>query len=347
MEKSQFNSFADIAANGRKVKETFFNQINTLIDWRPIEQFIRKHYKPGNDAVGRPSYSGLILFKITLLQTWYNLSDYEVEDQVNDRISFSRFVGLSMGESVPDHSVISRFRTAMTKAKAYDKLLNKMNKQLSKHNILVHTGVIVDASITDSPRKPKGKKEYEIVEDRKEDDVKETSSLQQKFASNVDTDGGWTKKRNQLRYGYKQHTAVDPNGLVVAVTTTSANESDTKNLKGVLDKIRLLKGTTVEADKGYKSAANDELLREKFVKNRIMRKAVRNKPLTFREGLLNKAISRTRYKVERTFGGIKLWFGGGVARYVGIEKMHTQHLMQAIAYNLYRSPGIVMSKCLN
>ena len=103
----------------------------------------------------------------------------------------------------------------------------------------------------------------------------------------------------------------------------------------------------MEADKGYKSAANDELLREKFVKNRIMRKAVRNKPLTFREGLLNKAISRTRYKVGRTFGGIKLWFGGGVARYVGIEKMHTQHLMQAIAYNLYRSPGIVMSKFLN
>ena len=44
---------------------------------------------------------------------------------------------------------------------------------LKRYSILVHTGVIVDASITDSPRKPKGKKEYEIVEDRKEDDVKE------------------------------------------------------------------------------------------------------------------------------------------------------------------------------
>ena len=85
MKKSQLNSFADIASNGKKVKETFFNQINTLIDWRPIEQFIRRHYKPGNGAVGRPSYSGLILFKITLLQTWYNLSDYEVEYQVNEQ----------------------------------------------------------------------------------------------------------------------------------------------------------------------------------------------------------------------------------------------------------------------
>jgi len=54
---------------------------------------------------------------------------------------------------------------------------------------------------------------------------------------------------------------------------------------------------------------------------------------------------KTRFKVERTFGGIKLWFGGGVARYRGIKKMHTQNLMEAMCYNLYRSPGIIASNC--
>ena len=34
------------------------------------------------------------------------------------------------------------------------------------------------------------------------------------------------------------------------------------------------------------------------------------------------------------------------ARYKGILKMHTQNLMEAIAYNLYRSPGIVASKLI-
>ena len=67
--------------------------------------------------------------------------------------------------------------------------------------------------------------------------------------------------------------------------------------------------------------------------------------LTRREIEFNKLISKTRYKVERTFGTIKKQFGGGIARYIGLEKMHTQHLMQAIAYNLYRSPGIIMSCC--
>ena len=76
-----------------------------------------------------------------------------------------------------------------------------------------------------------------------------------------------------------------------------------------------------------------------------MNKAAKNRKLTEREIQFNKIVSKTRYKVERTFGSIKRWFGGGAARYVGLSKMHTQHLMEAIAYNLYRSPGIIMSQC--
>lgn len=346
MEKQNQISFADLAVSRRRIKEDFFNQINLLIDWRPINNLINRHYKKGVSAVGRQSYPGLVLFKITLLQTWYNLSDYEVEDQVSDRISFGRFVGISLGDDVPDHSVISRFRTTMTDAKAYDKLLNKINKQLSKHQILVHTGVIVDASITDSPRAPKGKKTQEIVEDRNEDNGCVEVKLEPKLKPGVDKDGSWTKKAGRFRFGYKQHTGVDGNGLVLALTTTTAKESDTKNLKGVLDKIDLPKGATVEADKGYKSKENDELLKIGKFKNRILRKAYKNTPLTYREKQINKAISKTRYKVERTFGSMVSWFGAGVARYIGIEKMHTQHLMQAIAYNLYRAPRIIVPNCI-
>ena len=74
-------------------------------------------------------------------------------------------------------------------------------------------------------------------------------------------------------------------------------------------------------------------------------KAGKGHSLSERAVALNKAISRTRYKVERTFGSMKRWFGVGKARYVGLEKMHTQHLMEAIAHNLYRAPRIAMSLC--
>ena len=338
--------FADIAIQSRKIKEDFFNQINKIIDWKQIEKSIKKFYQKGESVTGRPSYEGIVLFKITLLQTWYGLSDYEVEEQVNDRISFSRFVGISLEDKCPDHSVISRFRTTMTQKKAYDKLLIAINKQLEENSILVKTGVIVDASITDTLRKPKGKKEYKVVEDRQEEESQDTiPHLEEKTKPGVDKDAKWLKKAGRLHYGYKQHTGTDENGLVLGIVTTSANQNDIKHLEDVLDVIKPSKGTWVKADKGYDSIENDNVLSKRQLKNHIMKKAKKNQSISPNELKFNKLVSKTRYKVERTFGSIKKWFKTGIARYIGIEKMHTQHLIEAIAYNLYRSPGIIMSNC--
>jgi IS5 family transposase len=96
--------------------------------------------------------------KMSLLQTWYGLSDYEVEDRVNDSISFSYCCGLPIDGIAPDHSTLSRFRSLMTKAKAYEALFKEINRQLEAHKIIVKTGAIVDASVIDTPLKPKGKK---------------------------------------------------------------------------------------------------------------------------------------------------------------------------------------------
>ena len=62
-----------------------------------------------------------------LLHTWYRLSDYEVEDSVNDRILFSYFCGLNIDQIASDNSTINRFRTAMTGVRAYEKLFKEIN----------------------------------------------------------------------------------------------------------------------------------------------------------------------------------------------------------------------------
>ena len=77
-------SFADLLVGQRKVKQTFFSQIDKIIDWNPIRGIIEIAYTKGNKATGRPSYDSLVLFKTELLRTWYGLSDGEVEEQVND-----------------------------------------------------------------------------------------------------------------------------------------------------------------------------------------------------------------------------------------------------------------------
>ena len=106
------------------------------------------------------------------------------------------------------------------------------------------------------------------------------------------------------------------------------------------------KGARIKADKGYASAANRQALNERGLKDNIMHKAVKNKPLTAWQIKFNQIISKTRYKVERTAGSMKRWFGAATARYIGLAKTHTQHLMEAIAYNLYRAPGIAVKNAL-
>jgi IS5 family transposase len=133
----------------------------------------------------------------------------------------------------------------------------------------------------------------------------------------------------------------------LGILTTKASVNEISNLEEVLETADLPKGITLKADKGYQSAKNNKLLKEKKIKNHILKKANKNKPLTEREKLFNKLIGKTRFKIERTFGSIQSWFSGGVARYRGIAKMHTQNVIEAICYNLYRSPGIVMSNCQN
>lgn len=344
-------TFAEMAISRRKLKNEFFNQIEAIVDFRVVSNLINKHYTKSYNAAGAPSYPGLLLFKMSLLQTWYGLSDYEVEDRLNDSLSFSKFCGLPIDSPAPDHSTLSRFRKEMTEKGVYEKLFKLINKQLEKNKILVKTGAIVDASVIDSPFKPKGKPTYEVVEDRQEEEPSEESKEKEaiatqvvkKYHPSVDTEAKYIKKAGKLRYGYKKHVVTDNEGLALGVLTTAANVNEITNLEEVLNTADLPKNIPLKADKGYQSAKNEGVLKKLNLKNHILKKGKKNKELTSWEKKFNKIIGRTRYKVERTFGSIKLWFNSGVARYKGIAKMHTQNLMEAISYNLYRSPGIIMS----
>ncbi|KKL51590.1 hypothetical protein LCGC14_2293970 [marine sediment metagenome] len=334
------DSICDLRA--RKIKRTFFSHISTLLDWGGVSRIIDANYKKGRSATGCPSYDGLLLFKMCLLQTWYGLSDYEVEDRVNDSISFGYFCGLHIDQVAPDHSTLSRFRTAMTRAGAFEPLFKEINRQLESNSIIVKKGAIVDASVIDTPLKPKGRTSYKVTEDREDE---HEVSVEKQYPESVDKEAAWLKKSGRYRYGYKKHYVTDEGGLVLGVVTTRASTNEIANLEEVLDAAGLPEGIPLKADKGYQSAKNAALLEKRGLKNHILKKAKRNRPLTKWEKLFNKIIGRTRFKVERTFGGIKRWFSGGVARYRGMEKMHTQNLMEAIGYNLYRSPGILASNC--
>ena len=252
----RITSLFDIVSEVRGTKLTKIAQIDRVIDWAPVRAVIETVYTTGSAPTGRPSYDGLTLFKIELLRVWYGLRDEGVEEMVNDRISFSRFVGLSLAAPAPDSTTVLRFRRAMAEAGALDQVLREINRQLEVQGLVVKSGAIIDASVTDSPRRPRDRKEYEAVADRREE-----------------------------------------------VDDGSAQEC----------------------------------------KDRIIRRKVCGKGLMAREQQLNAGISRTRCRIGRTFGAMRRWFRGGTAQYVGLAKTHAQHVMEAIAHNLYRAPGLIVA----
>ncbi len=128
------------------------------------------------------------------------------------------------------------------------------------------------------------------------------------------------KKKDKYRYGYKKHYVTDNEGLVLGVLTTKASTNEVGNLEEVLDKADLPRDIPLKADKGYQSKKNVALLKKWKLKNHILKKAYKNKPLTHWEKKFNKLIAKTRFKVERTFGSIKRWFSEGTARYRGIKE---------------------------
>lgn len=128
--------------------------------------------------------------------------------------------------------------------------------------------------------------------------------------------------------------------------TTPANVNEIANFQDVIAAADLPTGIYIYGDKGYGSFKNEELITSGKLKSRILHKAKKGTALTAREKLRNKLIGKIRFKVERTFGSIRRWFNSSCARYKGIAKMHTQNLMEAMAYNLYRSPGILLSNAI-
>lgn len=161
--------------------------------------------------------------------------------------------------------------------------------------------------------KPKGKTNHEVTEDRTDEQEVEVIEA---YATSVDKDAAWLKKEGKHRFGYKKHHVADDEGLVLGVLTTKASTNEIANLEQVLDTANLPEGIPLKADKGYQSKKNTELLKKRKLKNHILKKAYKNKALSHWEKKFNKLIGKTRFKVERTFGGIKRWFSGGTARYL-------------------------------
>jgi IS5 family transposase len=330
------NSLADYSVSKTRSKATFLDGVNAMMQWQAVEKLLKSGLgrKVGLQR-GIKSYPALLMFKVLLLQAWYGLSDQETENSLLDRISFSRFAGISLSEDVPDHTTICRFRNTLVERGLFERLLDEVNGQFSRQGKLLKKGIAVDASIVSSAARPRTHQEIETMAEDRQEEAEVPVECTVTIKHSHDTDAAWIKKGRKSWYGYKVHAGVDiETGLVLAAHVTPANKADTVELEKVLSKAKMSQYARVYADKGYPSGSNREKVREHKLKNGIMNKAQRGKALSHWEQIRNKLISRKRFIVERTFGTLKKWYSMTRARYLGLARVRGQVLLNAIAFNM-------------
>jgi len=302
---------------------TELDDLNQLIDWKSIESQMNTI---NNNPMGEKAWPPLVMFKILLLQSFYNLSDPACEKQLARDLLFRRFVNLSLTDPVPDHSTIWRFRNTLNKNGILQKLLDNINHQLNSQGLIIKNGQasIIDATVIQAKNnRPNKNAKGENTQDK-------DASYNVKTAS----DG-----KRKTTYGFKAHANVDEDGFILSQTLTTGSLHDSNVFED------LLTGSeeAVYADSAYKSQKHDQLLKSKDIQNRILHRAYRNKPLTEQQKSHNKLASQVRYVVERTFGVLKKYYGLGQARYMGIARNQARLTIICIAHNLKRAVNIQRS----
>ncbi|MET4717068.1 IS5 family transposase [Bradyrhizobium japonicum] len=282
-----------------------------LVKWYRFEKLIGHLRDEGSP--GRPGYPVLVLFRAVLLQSLYGLSERELEEALGDRLSFKRFVGLSLEDATPDHTVLNRFRNQLVEQGLLEKLFGELDRQLENAGVILKRGTMLDATLIQAVSAPP-------KEDRPSNDP------DARFAKRQGKSGS--------TFGYKAHVGVDEgSGLIRAVLTTPANVNDTTPADA------LIRGdeAAVWADAAYDTHARRARLKAEGKKPLIARRPNRHHPeLPPRLKRYNLLIARRRAQVETTFATLKRRMRLTCIRYVGLIKATGQVVLAAIAFNMRR-----------
>ncbi len=279
---------------------------------------------------GRPPFDRVMLFKALLLQKIYHLSDDQLEYQINDRLSFMRFLGLQLSDKVPDAKTYWLFRESLTKTGVIDQAFVLFRDRLRSYGYMLQEGKIVDASLVKAPIQRNSREENAQI---KEGDVPQEWSDHKK--SQKDTDATWTMKHGKHHYGYKNHIKIDSGSkLIDEFEVTPANVHDGQVLLELTDETD--QGQPLYADSAYDSDEIRKELRKRKIGCRIQKRGARYITLSFRQRVANRIKSKTRCRVEHVFASIHNRTKGLGIRCVGLARATAEITLQNLVYNMMR-----------
>jgi transposase, IS5 family len=291
----------------------FFDQCQKAIPWQRLADSIADIFPSDDDPskAGRPHWSLGVMVKCMMLAKWFGLSDPQLEEALRDRLSFRRFVGLSLADATPDETTFVIFRRRLREHGHASTLFEATLQCLRERNLIVKEGTLVDATIIEAP-----------LGNKRADGT-----------STKDPAATTTKKHGRTYNGFKAHVATDKRGIIKDYVFDTARSSDHEHAD------ELMKNETKEvyADSGYMSKARSEALKKRHVFPGIAYRRVKGqKELTAEQRAHNRLVAGIRAFVEHPFAWMRkmnFWR----ARYRGLVRNALDFAMRAIAYNLKRS----------
>ena len=192
------------------------------IDWKPFVPLVKNVFHDDEIIGGRPHTDEVLVVRSMLLQSWYSLSDQELEFQCHDRLSFRNF--LDFPENVPDFSTIWKIRDRLKEASVDAQIWTELQRQLDEKGYKIKKGVIQDAAFINADL---GRKRY--FKEKQANKKGEKIEYTEKQKHHIDRDGSFSVKHGQVHYGYKSHIKLDVDNHLIRdleVTTASLHDGE-------------------------------------------------------------------------------------------------------------------------
>lgn len=263
-------------------------QIEQMVDWQPIYNKLTSIDKTSKTKGGRPRKPVSWMVKALFLQSLFNLSNPQLEDQLIDRLSFQRFVGINLDNDIPDFTTFWRFKEALIQQGLTDVIFDQITSQIEQKGMLLKKGTVVDATIINSVNRP-------LKKERREELEKEPSSQ-------IDTDAHSTKKGGRFYFGYKGHIGVDVGTkLIRKQRFTPANRNDLVPLAELISYDEM----SLWGDKAYYLEEYKVAARKDGWFYGVLDKPHRGEKLSQKQKDKNKKYSSVRAQVEHPFAWMK------------------------------------------
>ena len=179
--------------------------LNRNINWEAFRSDLNTlRQKDRKSSAGAKAFDVILMFKILVLQQLNNLSDDRIEYQIQDRVSFMRFLGLGFADKIPDAKTVWLFREHLKEAKLIEVLFARFHSQLAACGYIAKAGQMIDATFVEVPRQRNTREENAQIK------AGETPSQWKKeenkpMLRQKDVDARWVKKNEENYYGYKSH----------------------------------------------------------------------------------------------------------------------------------------------